>query len=216
MFSQERWLPLFPLNTVLFPGASIPLQIFEERYKQMMEHCMDGDKRFGVILIKSGSEVGEPAIPHSTGTVAHIVQVNRADEGRMFIAVTGVQRFQISNITQHRPYMAADVVLLEEDADAWVPPTEMEALRRELSQHITLTLGLRGGWKRAHKTASNPVVLSYFIAGILEAGLQEKQALLEEPSTSKRLEIELDLLRREAEVMKRRVAQELRSRFSRQ
>ena len=74
---EARWLPLFPLNTVLFPSEALPLQIFEERYKQMMQDCLDSDSKFGVVLIKSGSEVGEPAIPHSMGTVAHIVQVNR-------------------------------------------------------------------------------------------------------------------------------------------
>ncbi|MDP6513158.1 MAG: LON peptidase substrate-binding domain-containing protein, partial [SAR202 cluster bacterium] len=74
MPSAERILPLFPLNSVLFPGASIPLQIFEDRYKQMLRDCLDADSRFGVVLIKSGREVGGSAEPHATGTVAQIVQ----------------------------------------------------------------------------------------------------------------------------------------------
>ena len=73
--SADRWLPLFPLNLVLFPNASMPLHVFEDRYKLMMQDCLDGDSRFGVVLIKAGSEVGEPAIPHSVGTVAQIAQV---------------------------------------------------------------------------------------------------------------------------------------------
>ena len=216
MSSQEQWLPIFPLNTVLFPSASLPLQIFEERYKLMMQHCLDGDSKMGVVLIKSGAEVGEPAVPHSTGTVAHIVQVNKIEGGRMFVSVTGQQRFQIRNITQYRPYLAADVELLEEDTEAWMPPSELEAVRRGVTRYLSLILGMRGGWIRETKVPSDPLALSYFIAGMLQVELPEKQALLEQGSASKRLEAELDLLRREAETLTPRVDRELRSRFSRQ
>ena len=209
-------LPLFPLNTVLFPNGSLPLQIFEERYKLMIQTCLDGDSKLGVVLIKSGAEVGEPAVPYSTGTMAHIVQVNHVEGGRMFISVTGQQRFHINAITQYRPYMAAQVEFLDDDAEAWVPSTEMEAIRRAVTQHVRMVLGLRGGWVGEARTPSDPVALSYFIAGMLQIGLPDKQALLEEPSASKRLEVELDLLRREAEGLSRRVARELRQRFSRQ
>ena len=68
MSSEDRSLPLFPLNMVLFPNATLPLQIFEERYKLMMKHCLEGDSKLGVVLIKAGAEVGGPATPHSTGT----------------------------------------------------------------------------------------------------------------------------------------------------
>ena len=130
MSAAERSLPLFPLNTVLFPNSSLPLQIFEERYKLMIQHCLDGDYKFGVVLIKAGSEVGEPAVPHSVGTVARIAQVNRAEDGRMVIAVTGEGRFHIKTITQYRPYMAAQVELLDAGgAASGRSPTEIEAVR---------------------------------------------------------------------------------------
>ena len=216
MSAEERELPLFLLNTVLFPNASLPLQIFEDRYKLMMQHCLDSDSKFGVVFIKSGSEVGEPAMPHSTGTVAHIVQLNRVRGDRLFVSVKGQQRFRIKTITQHRPYMTAQVELLEEDTESLMPPTEMEAVRRAATQHINLALGLRGGWVREARVPSTPLALSYFISGILQMGLAEKQALLEESSTSKRLESELDALRRESEGLKRRVARGLRQGFSRQ
>ena len=215
MSTQERWLPLFPLNTVLFPGGALPIQVFEDRYKLMMQHCLEGDKSLGIVLIKSGSEVGEPATPYSTGTMGEVVQASDMGDGRMLVSVAGKQRFHIKQITQHQPYMGADVDLLEDFPDEWVPPTEMEAIRGAVGRHINLAIGLRGGWQGEVKTASNPVSLSYFIAGMLQADLKEKQALLEEPSPSKRLELELDLLRRESDAMKRRVASEFRSRFSR-
>ncbi|MCH8205716.1 MAG: LON peptidase substrate-binding domain-containing protein [Chloroflexi bacterium] len=216
MPSEARQLPIFPLNTVLFPGASLPLQIFEERYKLMMEHCLEGDSKFGVVLIQSGSEVGEPAVPHQTGTLAEIVQVNRVRGDRMFISVTGQQRFRIREITQRRPYIAAEVELFEDEADPPVPPSEMEAVRDAVTVYHRLLLGLRGGWVRETRMPSDPVALGYFIAGLLQIGSKEKQELLEEPSASRRLEAELDLLRREAEGLGQRVAAELRKSFSRQ
>ena len=216
MPAQQRWLPLFPLNTVLFPGGALPIHIFEDRYKLMMQRCLESDKKLGIVLIKSGSEVGQPAIPYSTGTMGQVVQASGLDDGRMFVSVAGEQRFRIRQITQSQPYIGANVDLLEDDPDAWVPPTEMNAIRQEVSSHIILATGLRGGWQSEAKLVSHPVSLSYFIAGILYADVKEKQALLEESSPSKRLELELDLLRRETDVLKQRVASELRSRFSRQ
>ena len=216
MVANERRLPLFPLNVVMFPNTSIPLQIFEERYKLMLQDCLDADSKFGVVLIKAGAEVGEPAVPHTIGTLAHITQVNRVEGGRLFISIFGQQRFQIVDMAQYQPYMAAQVELLTEDADADVPPTEMEAIRKATTEHVRLTLGMRGGWVRESRLPSDPTALSYFIAGMLQARLSEKQALLEEPSTSKRLESELDLLRREGEALKQQVFRELLSRFGRQ
>ena len=76
MSPEERSLAIFPLNTVLFPDVALPLQIFEERYKIMLQDCLDSDSRFGIVLIKAGAEVGEPAIPHSVGTMASLTICN--------------------------------------------------------------------------------------------------------------------------------------------
>ena len=108
------------------------------------------------MLIKAGSEVGEPAIPHSTGTVAHIVQVNRVEGGRMFISVAGQQRFVIKEITQYRPYMAAQVELLGDETDEDIPPTEMRAIRQVVNEHVRLSLGLRGAGSARPRTPSGP------------------------------------------------------------
>ena len=209
-------LPLFPLNVVMFPNTSIPLQIFEERYKQMLKDCLDGDSRFGVTLIKEGAEVGDPATPHSVGTVADIVHVNRVSGDRFFISIFGSERFEIVEISQQRPYLAADVRLLADEVEVDVPPTEMAQIRKAATEHVRLRYGLNGGWVRESRLPTDPLDLSYFIGGMLQASLQEKQALLEEPSTSKRLEAELDLLRREGDELRQQVTQQLRSRFSKQ
>lgn len=208
-------MPLFPLNTVLFPGASLPLQIFEERYKSLLEDCLESDSRFGIVLIKSGDEVGRSAVPHQVGTVAHITQVNEIRGDRFFVAVTGERRFRINAITQRRPYMIADVSVLP-DTDVEEARPQSESIRELLNEYLRLITGLQGGWTSEVRTSRDPASLSYYIAETLLIDLSEKQQLLEQPSAALRLESEADVLRRDIDQLRQRVTMELRSRFSRQ
>ena len=212
---ERRALPLFLLNTVLFPGASLPLQIFEERYKRLLQDCLDSDSRFGIVLIKSGDEVGQPAIPHPIGTVAHITQVNEIRGDRFFVAITGERRFKINTITQHRPYITADVSVLPDD-DAEEARPQSEDIRQLLNEYLRLITGLQGGWTSEVRTSRDPAVLSYYIAETLLIDLSEKQQLLEQPSVASRLESEAEVLRRDIDQLRQRVAVEMRDRFSRQ
>jgi Lon protease-like protein len=107
-------LPLFPLNTVLFPGQPLSLHIFEERYKEMIGLCIETQQPFGVVLLESGNEVesslGTSPQPHSIGCTAQITQVRPLREGRMHITVVGRERFQIQNmVNDHRAYMVGMV-----------------------------------------------------------------------------------------------------------
>lgn len=86
--------PLFPLGTVLFPGAPLPLRIFEPRYLDMVSGCLRNDRPFGVCLIRSGSETGAPAEPYPVGTLARIVDWNRDDRGLLTITAVGQERFR--------------------------------------------------------------------------------------------------------------------------
>ena len=87
--------PMFPLGTVLFPGGPLPLRIFEPRYLDMVSDCLRNERPFGVCLIRSGSEVGEPAEPHSTGTLARIVDWGRDDRGILTVEAVGETRFRL-------------------------------------------------------------------------------------------------------------------------
>ena len=204
---HRRELPLFPLNVVLFPEAALPLHVFEDRYKLMVQRCLDGDSRFGVVLIKSGPEVGGPADPHPIGTVAHITQVKQLDDGRMLLGVVGEERFRIEEMARTEPYLEAHVEILEEDK-ATLDAAEDESIREAAVRYIRLLQGLRGGWSRNARMPGNPVALSYYIAGLLQVGPLEKQKLLEEP-TKKRLRAEVALLDEQAEALKKRVAERL-------
>jgi len=216
MSPQVRLLPLFPLNVVLFPNAMLPLHVFEERYKLMVQRCLEGDSLFGVVLIESGAEVGGPAESHRVGTVAHIENVGRMNDGRMLMSTVGRERFVISRIAQRHPYIEAEVELLEREAEPSIPQDELEAVRAAVTRHSRLTLGLRGGWVHSARMPRDPEALSYHIGALLRAGTAEKQALLEEPTAAGRLRAELGLLQAEAPALRQRVALEMRRRFGRQ
>ena len=210
MSPMEHRLPLFPLNTVLFPNGTMPLHVFEERYRLMVRVCLEGDSTFGIVLIKSGSEVGEPAEPHPVGTAARIEDVNRMDDGRMLLVVKGVERFAIQRIVRQQPYIEADVRLLgAEPDDGPVAADVLDAVRAAVTRHVRLAMGLRGGWVREVKTPDDAEALSYFVGGLLQSDADVKQSLLEEPSTARRLRRELALLGEEEEKLKALVAARL-------
>ncbi len=93
-------IPLFPLNTVLFPGQVLPLHIFEERYRRMIGQCIEKSWPFGVTLIQEGEEVGGLAKPFKVGTTARVTQVERLDDGRLNIISVGEMRFRIASLDQ--------------------------------------------------------------------------------------------------------------------
>ncbi len=213
---EQRSLPLFPLNTVLFPGAALPLQIFEERYKRLLQDCLDADRRFGIALIKSGSETGETAIPYAIGTVARITQVNEIRQGRYFVAVAGERRFEISRIIKRRPYLVAQAEILPETAGDVLPIAQSAAAIDALNEYLSLVMGLQGGWSSRVRASDDPAALSYYIAETLRVDLKEKQTLLEQPSAALRLASETEMLKRDLSALRQRVAAELRGKFSRQ
>src|SRR5512135_482766 len=103
-------LPLFPLNTVLFPGQVLPLHIFELRYQQMIRRCLAEDLPFGVVLIRKGREVDdEAAEPHVVGTVARIIESTHLGDGTMNIVTVGTERFRIQRLMHDQPYLLGEV-----------------------------------------------------------------------------------------------------------
>ncbi len=102
-------IPLFPLNMVLFPGAALPLHIFEERYREMVGECLTERKAFGVVRA-DGEQMS------IVGCTAQIVRVmERYDDGRIDILCEGIQRFEIEALDESRTYLQADVEFFEDD-----------------------------------------------------------------------------------------------------
>jgi len=191
-------LPIFPLGTVLFPGMPLPLHIFEERYKKMIGRCLEGDRAFGVTLLKSGREVGGPATPHEIGTIARIVRAVKFDDGRYDLRTRGASRYHILDSQDESGYITARVELLDEDEDDL---TRLAVLRSTVEDHFEQYFAelaeITGTKLDSLSLPDDPTATSYFVAHYLPVYAWEKQRLLEATSSDSRLHEELRLLRRE-------------------
>ena len=187
-------LPLFPLNAVLFPGATLPLHIFEERYKQMIRHCLEERTPFGVLLIRRGSAVGEPAEPFEIGTTAHIARVEHLQEGRMNLICLGGRRFRLLRMVQREPYLVGEVEVLASIAGDPGGDDLADTAAALFAEYYRLYLALSNQWARTLEMPRVPDELADFIGSRLGVSLWTKQRLLEELSPTRRLEMELDIL----------------------
>lgn len=113
-------LAVFPLGSPLLPHQVLPLHVFEERYRVLMRHCLEGDRRFGVVLIERGREVASPDgmrddVPFTLGTVGELVEAIELPDGRWAIQVVGTRRFRVEEWLPDDPYPRAEVVELDEE-----------------------------------------------------------------------------------------------------
>ncbi|MGO4359102.1 LON peptidase substrate-binding domain-containing protein [Terrabacter sp. RAF57] len=194
-------LPLFPLGTVLMPGARLPLQIFEPRYVQLLKDLLDGqDERlpvFGVIAIREGFEVGDDGVRalHPVGCGALLIQA-AALEGERFLAVSeGTDRFRLDAIDESAgtPYTTARVTWLPEP-DGDVPAITVLAarLRAELTAFAAAT-----GAEPELPTEDRS--LAYAVPDTVSLDVADRQRLLASSDTESRLRLGIRLVRRERE-----------------
>ncbi|MDB5801680.1 MAG: peptidase [Rhodocyclales bacterium] len=123
-------LPIFPLGNVLLPHGRMKLRIFEARYMDMIASCMQGDRPFGICLIKRGNEVGEAAEPHLVGVEAHLVDWDMQQQGLLAITVSGRRRFRIADyvVTEKNTVEARVDWLSEVDVGVPAEYASMQAL----------------------------------------------------------------------------------------
>ena len=122
MGGEGERLPMFPLSTVLFPGASMPLHVFEPRYRAMVADCLQSEPHeFGVVLIERGSEVGGGDVRTDVGTVARIEALQRADDGRYALQARGTTRLRVRKWLPDDPYPQALVDRLDQPDGAGGP-----------------------------------------------------------------------------------------------
>lgn len=182
-------LPLFPLNTVLFPGMILPLHIFETRYKRMINQCLEGDRLFGVVLIKNGSEsLGPLAEPYLIGCTARIIESQPLDEGRLQITTLGERRFLIQNILENQSYLVGEV---EYSPHHMHTPEELplavEQLTPKVRQYINLLNQIEDVNLNSQHVPEDPLSFAYFAAALLQMPPHEKQNLLETESAAELL-----------------------------
>jgi Lon protease-like protein len=188
-------IPLFPLNTVLFPGATLPLHIFEDRYKEMITACIDERRPFGVLLIRKGFEVGDLAEPFEVGTTAHIARVDELEEGKLNLLCLGGKRFRTLKVTNNDPYLTGEVEFLETTATDDPKAKELGDDAGSLfAEYVRLYLAMSNQWARSIEMPGEPDLLADFIGSRLGVNPQTKQRLLEELSTRTRLALEVQIL----------------------
>jgi Lon protease-like protein len=201
-FFDEAWLkdeplPLFPLNTVLFPRTTLPLRVFEPRYKAMINECLEQGRPFGVCLIQEGPEVGGVALPHVLGTLADIKKTEHKANGDIHVIVEGRRRFRLVEELKRSPVWLAKVELLDEPlGDENAAREAKEELRAAMSRYANLYYLLTSKQLFFEKHFRDPVRLSYYLADLMELENEDKQALLEAPDAATRLALESDLLPR--------------------
>jgi ATP-dependent Lon protease len=163
-------IPLFPLNLVLFPGAALPLHIFESRYKEMIARCVEENIAFGIVFAPAGG-IAE------TGCTAEVRQILRKHpDGRMDILTSGVDIIRIIRVMDEKPYFEALVQYLEEEpaTNASGTPTREELLESFQTCHV------KAFGKPSTLVADLPdAMLSYRLAAELPIDLPHKQELLE-------------------------------------
>ena len=139
----EFLLPLFPLpNLVFFPSTRLPLHVFEPRYRRMVTDALEGDKRFGIVLLRPGWEAdyfGAPAI-HGCGTIGTIEQAVPLDDGRFNLLVHGDVRFRVLDEVESTPYRTARVVVNPEShrdsRDAYAQREWLAELARQYIKYL--------------------------------------------------------------------------------
>ncbi|HZU32034.1 MAG TPA: LON peptidase substrate-binding domain-containing protein [Candidatus Angelobacter sp.] len=167
-------IPLFPLELVLFPGAPLPLHIFEPRYKEMISECLEQKKPFGMVRIKESSlsPVGCSAI------VMNVIK--KYEDGRLDIAAEGFQRFEIIQLNQERSFLQGEITYFDDDPSTVGKDAAEEVVK--LHEQLFAILG--------QTVETNPEAgpLSFQLAHQLPVDLDFKQTLLEMKSEAERIE----------------------------
>ena len=214
---EAQKIPLFPLSTVLFPGGTIPLQIFEDRYHSMVQDCLDTDSKFGIVLIKEGQEVGGNAVPHKVGTLARITKIRKLPQNRLYLTAVGETRFNIIELIQDKAYLEGLVEIHNP------PPAEdreeqsLKEARTAAFRHLKAFVSMNGGWVKKAQTPlpTDPDQLSFFLAQLIQGSNKVRQTILEEASIKKRIEIALFHLQTESKNMFSTLNIDLLFKFSR-
>lgn len=209
-------IALFPLNMVLLPGATLPLHVFEERYRTMMadllgddipgppggapEQAADGPPLFGVARIREGLEVGGRARTQAVGTLAAIEWVQRHPDGTMELLTRGTLRFRIHERPDDEPYPRAIVEILDEPRGD-DPDEALAYARRAFDRYVGAVAQLLRTEPEELELPVDPVSASYALIGAMTLEQSVAQSLLEAPTATERLVRAARIARNEANLL---------------
>lgn len=190
-------MAMFPLGSVLLPGAALPLHVFEPRYRQLVQDCLaDSEHEFGVVLIDRGHEVGGGDIRSMVGTVARMVQVAELADGRYALMTVGTRRIRVNAWIPDDPYPLADVddwpddesdggdgesgdsILADRIAEVFARVRRVNALASELGDQSADVMAV---------VSEDPLVASYHLCSLAPIGPADQQRLLEASGPEQRM-----------------------------
>ena len=189
MGAAPELLPMFPLGTVLFPYASLPLHVFEPRYRTMTRRVLAGDKQFGVVLIERGSEVGGGDIRFDVGTVAQVVQASELPDGRFALATVGVRRIRVERWLTDDPYPQAEVLELDEPPATAGAADARTTMLDQLDALVAVARQIDARIPPLGAIDEDPVRAAYEAAAHAPLGPLDAQQVLEASSTEARLRL---------------------------
>lgn len=182
-------MPMFPLGSVLFPGAVLPLQVFEPRYHNLVADIRGGDNRFGVVLIERGHEVGGGDQRTAIGTIAEIVRSGETEDGRILVVAVGRERIRVVQWLEDDPYPLAVVEPFPDtDGGELLGPilARTAAARRRLLA-LAVEMGA-SGQSLDLDLPDDAVQASWALCAAAPIGPLDQQAVLEAASASERME----------------------------
>jgi Lon protease-like protein len=199
-------IPLFPLNTVLFPGLPLRLNIFEPRYKQMIKRCLETGEKFGIVLIKRGREaLGPLADPFLIGCTAQLVQVDPASDERYDITAIGRERFRILSLDRTTfPYLSGTVEMFPfSEQDQTTIQSAAQPLRVWVKRYFDALAEATNTQMDSRYIPNEPMGLAFLATYLLQIPPTEKQTILEMEHTVQLLDAVVALYRREVALIKR-------------
>ena len=200
-------LPLFPLGTVLFPGMVLPLHIFEERYRRMVARRVDIDPMFGVVLTRSGREVGDQPEIHAIGTAASLLTAVQYGDGRYDIAVRGGQRFEVIDGHWNEGYLTGTVKWIP-DADSADDPSDhiatlVSLVARDFNSYLDALQQITKTNVQIERIefGNDPISAAYALTSMMPFSTTQRQHLLEAPTPVQLLNDLRATLRRERDLL---------------
>ncbi len=188
-------LDLFPLNTVLLPGCQLPLHIFEPRYMQMTQDCLERRRCFGIVLITKGSEVADHEAEFcDVGTSCEIVDCKDNSNQTREIRVVGRQRFKVLEVLETAPLVKAEVELMPWGKASPSGMADAERLRAGFARYWKLVLRLKSFYRSAPPLGRDPLQVALTVAANLQVPATQRQHLLNAPGIDDLLEACLELL----------------------
>ena len=203
----EIVLPLFPLNTVVFPGMLVPLHLFEERYLRLLRERATADPIFGIIKTSHGREVADQPEIHRVGTAARLLVVNRLGDDSCDIVVMGTDRFSVESTDWSNGYLTATIRWVHDQPSATDALSSAVSIIRDAFEQFLVSIERSTGQSVARSDVGHdPVSVGYAIVASLRVDPRTLQQVLEMPSPLARLERLTSILNHERRLLHRTLA----------